>query len=241
MKLLLFITFIISIITSFSQEATFSLDTTRISKFKKNGKYRENISAMEWIIDGKHLKFGDPSIKVKITPNKLDTIYFKGYLKLTYDTIICDIEKPENYILYYNTCCGAFNIHNSENEFIPGSINFKIINDIPINEFLGILGEAGIKLGCSDTLKPKCRSMLSPNIYPVQILQIDKCLDSLDCKETCLTLKNDNKPFFDYNYKELKKVISFLYMPLSISPLIIEIDTKSETIFINKKRLVTQK
>lgn len=74
MKQILFIAFSFLSISCFSQEATFSIDTTRVSQFKINGSYRENISALEWIINGKHLKFGSPPIKVKITTNGKTTI-----------------------------------------------------------------------------------------------------------------------------------------------------------------------
>ena len=242
MKQILFIAFSFLSISCFSQEATFSIDTTRVSQFKINGSYRENISALEWIINGKHLKFGSPPIKVKITPNKLDTIYFKGYRKTVYDTILCDISSPIPYTIFYNTCCGAFNIHQGANKnYFTGSVNFKTINHISVNEYIGIIGETGKIINFSDTIKPACRSAMSPNIYPVKISQINKCTDSLNCKGTCLQVKDQEEPIWDYSYKEIRVITSFLYMPLTSSPLLIEFDPKSEAVFINKKRLVTHR
>tara|TARA_Y100000589_G_C26951197_1_gene546552 strand:+ start:48 stop:776 length:729 start_codon:yes stop_codon:yes gene_type:complete len=242
MKQVLFIAIIFFSINCFSQEATFSIDTTRVRQFKKNGNYRENISALEWIINGKKLKIGSSPIKVNVTPNKLDTIYFKGYRKTKYDTILCDIIKPINYTIFYNTCCGAFNIHQGVNKkYVTGSVCFKTVNHLPVNEYIGIIGESGKKLNFSDTIKPACRSAMSPNIYPIKISQISNCTDTASCKVTCLQVNKQENPIWDYNYKEIEIITSFLYMPLTSSPLLIEFDPKSKAIFLNKKRLVTHR
>lgn len=225
----------------FSQSVTFSADTTRISRYFIQGKYTERISSIQWIIQGQTLKFGDQPISVEVTPHQLDTIYFKGYLKKDFDTLICDIQNSGAFVFYYNECCGAFNIYNkSEQKFIEGSINFKIINQIPTNEYLGIIGEAGIIIGLSDTLGSYCRSAMSPNVYPVKLSQIQSCIDSLNCEGICLYSKPDEL-LWGYSYQEIENLLEILYLPLSSSPLLIEFDPKSKIIFINKKQLNRKK
>jgi len=150
--------------------AEFSTDTTGFSSwFTTNRDKFPEITEQIWIIDGQKMSYGSESIKVKVNPNKLDTILYKGYRRKEFDTIICNISEAKNYKFNYNECCGAFNIQDaSTKKFIQGKIIYKLKN-IDNKTYLGRLGETGILVENKniDTLIVNCRSAMSPNIYNI--------------------------------------------------------------------------
>ncbi len=217
--------------------AEFRTDTTRFKRWyaKDDGKLPERITEQVWFINGQEMRYGSGVIKVKVNPNKLDTILYKGYRRKGFDTIICNISEANNYKLYYNECCGAFNIQDeSTKKFIQGKIIYKLKNTDD-RTYLGTLGEAGIlvKNKNIDTLNVNCRSAMSPNIYNISFRQIELCKDSLNCNEgICLQEKGKDEPNWDFGYKTVSLKLDFLFMPLKSEPLIIIYDPKTDTIKI---------
>lgn len=235
-KSLLLLAILISQI-SFAQYATFSADTTRLKRFKKNVKMNENISKVHWIINGRKFHFGDQPIKIKTTPNKLDTIYFKGFRKSQYDTILCNISTPKHYRFFFNECCGAFNICTPEGDRFNNSIIFNINNQPKNERFMGIFGEAGTMIKLRDTITFDCRSAMAPNIYPIELNTFKDCNDSLNCRGVCLVNIKDKSPEYGYTYKVINQIKSFSYMPLNNSPIRIDFDSKSKSLSLNDIQL----
>jgi hypothetical protein len=219
----------------FGQYATFSADTTLVKKwFSNTDTLPKQVTDKEWIINGQKLTFGSTPIQIKPNPNKLDTILFKGYRRLKYDTIICNISKPTDYQFVHNTCCGAFNLRNmSSNKYLEGKVVFKLSSNQLSKKYLGTLGEAGmmVKTTNENTLTVNCRSAMSNNIYKVTFSEIEECKDSLDCKEgTCLVDNKKEEPIWGYGYKTLSNKVSFLYVPLDDNPFTIVYDPKTDKI-----------
>lgn len=234
MKVYLALIFTLTFQLSKAQTTSFSTDTTRISKYYKDGSYLPRIQENYWIIEGKEIQFGDPTITVNSSPQKLDTIYFKGYRKKNYDTLVCNFESGKHYEFFYNSCCGAFNVHDKENhKMIEGSVNFKTLNHISIQDYIGTFGEAGIQINFSDTITKQCRSAMSPNIYSIEILMTDSCTTDSLCKSLCFP-PNETNPIYNYhNYQIKEKLINFLYLPLNSKPLVVGLDPKTHQIQIN--------
>ena len=217
--------------------AEFKTDTTRFKKWdeKDDGKLPERITDQVWFINGQEMRYGSGAIKVKVNPNKLDTILYKGYRRKELDTIICNISEAKNYKFYYNECCGAFNIQDeSTKKFIQGRIIYQLKNS-DNKTYLGTLGEAGIIVNSknADTLNVSCRGAMSPNVYNISFRQIELCKDSLNCNEgTCLQEKGKDEPNWDFGYKTVSKKLDILFMPLKSEPIFIVFDPKIDRIKI---------
>jgi len=217
--------------------AEFRTDTTRFKRWygKDDGKLPERITEQVWFINGQEMGYGSGAIKVKVNPNKLDTILYKGYRRKELDTIICNISEAKNYKFYYNECCGAFNIQDeSTKKFIQGRIIYQLKNS-DNKTYLGTLGEAGIMVNSknTDTLNVSCRSAMSPNVYNISFRQIELCKDSLNCKEgTCLQEKGKDEPNWDFGYKTVSKKLDILFIPLKSEPTFIVYDPKTDRIKI---------
>lgn len=239
MRLLICIlTFLIAVNNLFAQDyAEFSTDTTRFKTWyaKDDGKLPDRITQQVWYINGQKMSYGSGTIKVEVTPSKLDTILYQGYRRNSLDTIICNISKPNKYKFFYNTCCGRFNIQNeSSKKFIQGNVLFNLKNPDK-NTYLGTLGETGkiVKYQDKDTLKVDCRSAMSPNVYRITFKQIDICKDSLDCEEsTCLQENGKDEPNWDFGYNTLSEKLDFIFMPLKSEPVEIMYDPKANKIEI---------
>lgn len=239
MKLIITILFLGVLTTTLVAQdyAEFRTDTTRFKRWyaKDDGKLPERITEQVWFINGQEMSYGSGAIKVKVNPNKLDTVLYKGYRRKELDTIICNISEAKNYKFYYNECCDAFNIQDeSTKKFIQGKIIYQLKNTDD-KTYLGTLGEAGVlvKNKNVDTLNVNCRSAMSPNVYNISFRQIELCKDSLNCNEgICLQEKGKDEPNWDFGYKTVSIKLDFLFMPLKSEPLIIIYDTKTDTIKI---------
>lgn len=215
--------------------AEFNTDTTRFEMRRtKEGKLEKIIPKQVWYINGQKMWFGSGRVKVKVNPNKMDTILYQGYRHHKMDTILCNISEPKKYTFYYNACCGAFNIKDESNKsFTKGKVLFQLKNK-DNKSYLGTLGEAGILVTqfSTDTLYEHCRSAMSPNVYPISFQEIAPCRDSIHCQEgTCLQVKNDEVNW-EYGYRTISKKAGFLYMPLNQDPLLISYDPKTNKIVI---------
>ena len=229
--------FIVVIIPTFlfGQSATFSADTMRFfrDKFNRRDIY-DKIMEAEWKIAGQTLRYGSAPIVVK-TDNRIDTILFRQYKNSKWDTLICNITEAKNYKFQYNECCGAFNVSDETNKFIIGSVNFRLKGKAKNKYYLGTLGETGIRVTSklTDTLKPGCRSAMSPNVYWLTLGEIEPCKDSLDCYEgTCLYEEGKAELNYEYGYKTISGKLKCLYLPLSIKPIKVIYDPKSDSVKI---------
>jgi len=217
--------------------AEFRADTTSFKRWyaKDDRKLPEIITEQVWFINGQEMRYGSVPIMVKVNPNKLDTILYKGYRRKELDTIICNISEAKNYKFYYNECCGAFNIQDeSTKKFIQGKIIYQLKNTDD-KTYLGTLGEAGIlvKYKKIDTLNVNCRSAMSPNVYNISFRQIEFCKDTLNCNEgICLQEKGKDNPNWNFGYKTVSIKLDILFIPLKSEPLIIIYDPKADTIEI---------
>lgn len=220
---------------SFGQSATFSADTIRFFKDKFNRKdIYDKIMEAEWKIAGQTLRYGSLPIVVK-TDNRIDTILFRQFKTTKWDTLICNISEAKNYKFQYNECCGAFNVSDETDKFIIGSVNFKLKGKTKNRYYLGTLGETGIRVTSKllDTLKPGCRSAMSPNVYWLTFGEIEPCKDSHNCNEgTCLYEEGKSELNYEYGYKTISYKLKCLYLPLSIKPIKVIYDPKSDSVKI---------
>lgn len=212
--------------------AEFRTDTARFKK--NNGLLPKMIAQQVWFINGQEMRYGSGVVKIKVNPNKLDTILYKGYRSKGMDTIICNISEAKKFKFFYNECCGAFNVQDeSTKKFIQGKIKFKLKSS-DHKTYLGTLGEAGIIVNSNtDTLNVNCRSAMSPNVYTISLRQIEPCKNNLNCNEsTCLQEKGKDKPNWDFRYKTISKKLNILFMPLKSEPILVTYDPKTDSIKI---------
>ncbi len=163
-------------------------------------------------------------------PNQIDTILFQYDERRRYDTLICNIAKPYFYKFKHNECCGGFNVYSDSIKQRP-SLLFKL--NAPKNEkYLGILGSSGQRLTQQDTIKDFCKSALTPNIFPVQLLKITDC-ETYDCEGVTCLIEGDLLDYSgNFSYQISKEILNFLFMPLNNEPLEIFYDVKQEKIKI---------
>jgi len=236
-KILRSVFFILVILPTFlfGQSATFSADTIRFFRDKYNRRdIYDKIMESEWKIDGQTLRYGSEPIVVK-TDNRIDTILFRQFKKSKWDTLICNISEAKNYKFQYNECCGAFNVSDETNKFITGSVNFVLKGNTKNKIYLGTLGETGIRVTSKlkDTLKPGCRSAMSPNVYWLSFGEIEPCKDSLNCNEvTCLYEKGKEELIYEYGYKTISFKLKCLFLPLSSQPIKVIYDPKADSVKI---------
>lgn len=237
MRLLISIIFTLIIANNLVAQdyAEFTTDTTRFRRWyaKEDGKLPKNITQQVWYINGQEMRYGSGKIKIKVNPNKLDTILYKGYRRNKFDTIICNVSEAKKYKFYFNECCSAFNIQDElTKKFIQGKILYKLKN-LDHKTYLGTLGETGILVTYKnkDTLNVNCRSAMSPNVYDISFKQIEPCTDSLNCNEgICLQEKEELN--WEYGFHTVSEKFNFLFMPLKSTPLLIIYDPKTDTIKI---------
>jgi hypothetical protein len=217
----------------FGQTATFLADTTRFfGETRKD--ILDKIMEAEWRINGQTLHYGSKSITIA-TDNILDTILYRQRNNSKVDTIVCNINRAGNFKFYYNECCGGFNIADETGKFITGSIIFSIQGQNKKKKYLGTLGETGILVNptSKDTLKTGCRSAMSPNVYQITFSQIEKCKDTVNCKEgTCLFEKGKEELNYEFGYKTISKKIDCLFLPLSNQPIKLTYEPRTDRIRI---------
>jgi hypothetical protein len=215
----------------FGQTATFSADT--VKDIRTNMFYDRMIEA-EWKIKGQALHYGSKPIAVK-TDNIIDTILFREDKNSKWDTLICNIVKPRNYKFWYNPCCGKFNVSDGTKESIIGAVIFNLNGLDKERQYLGTLGETGIllKATLNDTLKPGCRSAMSPNIYWLTLREIKICKDTIDCNEgTCLYEKGKEDLNYKFGYKTISVKLDCLFLPLSNQPIKVNYNLRTEKVKI---------
>lgn len=218
-----------------AQTARFYADTLELKKHSNNRTRLAHMLEMEWIINGQHFYWGSDTLHVKPDPAKMDTIYFKASKKSKWDTILCNISKPELYSFVYNDCCGGFYLRNERmNGFPAGVVNFSIDGKSKAT-CIGLIDEAGVVLknDTVKTLNAMCRSAMSSNIYRVQVQEFIPAKDTVNSNMLmCLEIGGGKEPIYDYYYKTKKIHTSFLYMPLDETPLEMIFQTKSRRVVI---------
>ena len=140
-----------------------------------------------------------------------------------------------NYRFVYNACCDVFYVFMDTRGYIVGNVKFALTQNPEKKTYLGELGETGIlvKSSSNDTLKPLCRSPMSPNIYPIKFSEIKICKDTTGCREgTCLFVKDGAELNYDFGFKTISCKADFLYMPLSRDPLLVIYDPKTGSIVL---------
>jgi len=220
----------------FGQTATFRADSTHL--WYEVGQVRSSYDQaleMEWIIRGQSIHFGSKPIEIIPESNRIDTVFYKQNKRAKWDTFLCVIKEPLSYRFVYNDCCDAFYVFGDGKGYLKGEVIFELTEKPTSKTYLGTLGESGILVRSlsSDTLKPVCRSPMNPNIYSVTFSEIKICKDSTGCREgTCLFVKDDAEPNYDFGFKTVSCKTSFLYMPLGTKPLELIFDPKTNKVLI---------
>ncbi len=224
-----FILFLLPILC-YSQTATFYADSTDLYHMTGMRKdIYERITQAEWKIKGKTLRYGSKPVKVHID-NKIDTIFFRQNNDTKWDTLICNINKPDTFKFLYNPCCGGFNVQKSSRN-IQGKVKFSLTEQNKNDTYLGILDDAAVILSNSDTeLSTYCRSAMFPNIYNVAIQKVEICKDGDGCSGRCINNEGDT-----ISYLLVSEKVRFLSLPLSEEPFVIKYDLSTSKLLINQK------
>lgn len=200
-----------------AQQATFTAGWWKDEHNPDSATYKD-LKAMQWRINGKEMGYGD-TVRV-VTDEVFDTVFFKRNSKSDWDTIICNVTVPHHYRFTYNACCGGFDVDDITLRKKPrGKAFFKLYGK-GSDDYLGFLGETGIWINKNPDNLPVtslCRSAMSPNIYWVQLKEIEVCKDSIGCTNLESDLECylvDSKETYEFYYREKKTITRFLYMPL---------------------------
>ena len=156
--------------------AEFTTDTSRI-----NGHMRERISKELWYINGQEMHYDGKTIKIKVNPDKFDTIIYFRQNQKRYDTVLCNVATPNKYMIIYNECCGFFNIR-SKTTRINNSVLFRLENKDEKHKYLGIVGMTGILVdeNNSEVIFDFCRSAMASPLTIVSLYQVEECNSEID-------------------------------------------------------------
>ncbi|GGB70612.1 hypothetical protein GCM10007424_08220 [Flavobacterium suaedae] len=222
----MFLKYLISLllpIICYTQTATFYADSTDL--YDMTGMRKEvynRVLQAEWKIKGKTLHYGSKPLKVGVD-NKIDTIFYRQDKNSKWHTLVCNINKADNFRFLYNPCCGGFNTQNTSGN-ITGKVKFSVTGKEKENTYLGVLDDAAVILSDSDLeLSPYCRSAMHPNVYNISIQKIKYCKDESNCNEKCI-----NNGAEIISYIPISQKTSFLFLPLSDEPFVIIYDLKKE-------------
>ena len=227
--------FLLMIIPTFvySQNATFYADTGWAFKDAGNDKkLKARLMEMEWKIRGKTLHFGSEPIEIKPIPGKIDTLFYKHDNNADWDTILCMIKEPRSYKFIYNVCCGGFDVAGENKHRIQLTSMFRIKGMDNNHTYLGTLGEAGIIVNSSsaDTLRPGCRSAMSPNIFEIGLSEIEICRDTNNCYLGHCLFEKGKELAYEFAYRTISEKLKILYMPLSENPVKVIYDPNKDRI-----------
>jgi hypothetical protein len=189
----------------------------------------------EWRINGQKMTWDSKPISVVPNQNALDTIFFTDD-NVRWDTIICKIQSADSISFRYNDCCGGFNVFNKSYVYnkTRKSSELNVVFNLEsrsTEQYLGTIGMAGIlaKHKSRDTLQQSCGGAMASNVKHIELLAINKCKDTTNCKESviCFYPNPKNKEDNSFLYNEKKKLISFLYVPLQEEVLKVNYDPKT--------------
>lgn len=218
-----------------AQTARFCADSVGLGRDVGSKSHLAHVLEMEWIINGQHFHWGSDTVHVKPDAAKMDTVYFKASKNSKWDTILCNISKPEVYTFVYNSCCGNFYLRNERMKGFPEvRVNFRVDGKLK-TPFLGVIDEAGVVLNNDTvkTMKAQCRSAMASNICHVELREFSYTKDSANSNMLmCLDIGGGKEPIYDYYYKSKKTYTSFLYMPLDETPLEMLFQTKNRRVAI---------
>ncbi len=234
-RLILFFCFLHTFQFCAAQTARFYADSMRLGRDVGSKSHLEHVLEMEWIINGQHMHWGSDTVHVKPDANKLDTVFFKASKNSKWDTIICNISKPEVYTFMYNSCCGNFYLRNERMKGFPEvRVDFRVAGKLK-TPFLGVIDESGVELKSDTvkTMKAQCRSAMASNICHVELREFSYTSDTAGSYMLmCLDIGGGREPVYDYYYRTKKTYTSFLYMPLDETPLELLFQTKSRRVVI---------
>ncbi|MCH2034205.1 MAG: hypothetical protein MK202_11910 [Tenacibaculum sp.] len=235
---ILILFFYSSILTS--QNAVFKADKQSLSRYAKNKKLYHKILQWEWVINGKHLKYGSEKVFIQPNSSKLDTILFRKNKQSTYDTIITNIAAANSYQFEFNSCCGNFNVknkHSNKTTRANSLVQFKISGLNKDYKYLGIIGEAGIPILEANkefNLYYKCTSAMNSNVSKVSLNIVDECDNIKDCVSLNCMFENNKVqiPTAKLEYRILTKLVEISFLPLDDIPLHINYDAIKNNIKI---------
>ena len=211
--------------------AEFTTDTSRI-----NGHMRERISKELWYINGQEMHYDGKTIKIKVNPDKFDTIiYFRQNQKI-FDTVLCNVASPNKYTIIYNECCSFFNIR-SKTTRTNNSVIFRLKNKDEKNIYLGSTGMTGILANDTNTqaIFDFCASAMTSSRTIVSLYQVEPCdldldQDIEDCDiDICIWPENGIEAIYvdeeTYgNYKRIQQKMGIAWIGLNSDPLIVVYD-----------------
>lgn len=204
--------------------AIFSADSTSLNSFSgRNTNHYNKVMEMEWRINGKTLRFDSAPIEVEIGTGEIDTLYYRDHLQAKWDTIIYALTEPKEYSFRYNECCGGFDVVSESGDDLKASVSYRLTKKSGNRLFLGTLGEVGTRVTPKpQTLKPECRSAMSPNVYWLTLEEVKRCSGKEDCN-SLMCSKDDQIPN-GFEYSVVSTAVSVLYMPLNTKTLEITLD-----------------
>lgn len=209
--------------------AIFSADSASLNSFSgRNTGHHKRVMEMEWRINGKTLRFDSAPLEVEIGTGGIDTLYYRDHYKAKWDTIIYSLTEPKEYSFRYNICCGGFDVVTESSDDLEASVSYRLTKNSGNRLFLGTLGEVGTRVTTKPkTLKPECRSAMSPNIYWLTLREVIPC-SGKDCR-TLMCSKDDSIPD-DFEYKVVSTAVSVLYMQLNTKTLEITLDVDANKV-----------
>ena len=220
--------------------AEFTTDTSRI-----NDHMRERISKELWYINGQEMRYDGKTIKIKVNPDKFDTIVYYRQNQKRYDTVLCNVATPNKYMLIYNECCGFFNIR-SKTKRINNSVLFRLENKDEKHIYLGSVGMTGILVNenNSESIFDFCRSAMASPLTIVSLYQVEECNSEIDeniedCDiDICLwpekgykSLEFEEEEYGNFIRKSRK--MGFNWIGLNSDPLIVTYDPITNKITYN--------
>jgi hypothetical protein len=220
------------------QEAVFKTDTKYMFHGAKT--QEDSLHALsryaeaEWLIHGQQLTWVTGKVAFVPDPMKIDTLFFKQSSRHGWDTLLCNVKYPGEYVFVFNECCGGFYLVNK---------NFKWVTD-PVVDFwvkgggnyFAAVNQEGtqLKSGVTTRIDSVARGAMDPNVYRVTLEKGTPCKSEADSCHGSFYLQEGIKQG-DYVaswYEPQMTICSFLYIDVWGEPLNIWYDEKQKKLEI---------
>ncbi|WNJ19495.1 hypothetical protein [Pontibacter sp. G13] len=221
------------VVFGFAQSyATFSVDSTIYLRTNLNpdDPVAIRIRSQTWVIRGQKLSIGLPPVRIPIIPNKLDTIYYRGYRQANVDTLITRISEPAHIQFSYNECCGAFNVRRAgDRKYIRGAMTFSLSKPDSASVYMGSMDEVGVEFATDipQVLHPACRSAMSPNVYRFAVSKVEWGSDSTNLHGIACLQQSDGSISYNPDLKVIEILARGIFMPLDEVPFQVVCDPKT--------------
>lgn len=215
-----------------AQQAVFRTDTKYM--FENARTHADSMQRLapfaeaEWIIHGQRMTWMTGQVGFVPNPEVMDTLFFKQSSRHDWDTLVCNVKYPGDFVFVFNECCGGFYLVNKKFKWVTDPVvDFKVKG---ARHYFAAVNHEGemVKQGITMRIDSVSRGAMDPNVYRVTLEEGTPCKSEADSCGSCVYLQEGIKEG-DYVakwYEPRRVICSFLYIDVEGEPLEIWYDEK---------------